>query len=111
LPLLFACCHAWSQSSAQTPEIVVTGGVDAIAFGGISSSDTASLLSGADVAQAGGVSGLPMIAITNLLDRLYASPLGGTWQSALYPPGFTGTTLRPLPGEGRSFDTGFSVKF
>jgi iron complex outermembrane recepter protein len=50
-------------------------------------------------------------AITNLLDRQYASPLGGTWQSALYPPGFAGATFRPLPAEGRSFDTGFSVKF
>jgi iron complex outermembrane receptor protein len=50
-------------------------------------------------------------AITNLLDRQYASPLGGTWQSALYPPGFAGATFRPLPAAGRSFDTGFSVKF
>ena len=50
-------------------------------------------------------------AITNLLDHRYASPLGGTWQSALYPPGFAGATFRPLPGQGRSFDTGFSVKF
>jgi hypothetical protein len=37
--------------------------------------------------------------------------LRGTWQSALYPPGFTGATFRPLPAEGRSFATGFSVKF
>jgi iron complex outermembrane receptor protein len=49
--------------------------------------------------------------ISNLLDRQYASPLGGTWQSALYPPGFTGATFRPLPAMGRSLDTGFSVKF
>jgi iron complex outermembrane recepter protein len=50
-------------------------------------------------------------AITNLLDRQYASPLGGTWQSALYPPGFAGAAFRPLPAAGRSLDTGFSVKF
>jgi iron complex outermembrane recepter protein len=50
-------------------------------------------------------------AITNLLDRQYTSPLGGTWQSALYPPGFAGATFRPLPAAGRSLDTGFSVKF
>jgi iron complex outermembrane receptor protein len=49
--------------------------------------------------------------ISNLLDRQYASPLGGTWQSALYPPGFAGNTFRPLPAMGRSFDTGFSVRF
>jgi len=50
-------------------------------------------------------------AITNLLDRRYANPLGGTWQSALYPPGFNGAAFRPLPAAGRSLDTGFSVKF
>jgi iron complex outermembrane recepter protein len=50
-------------------------------------------------------------AITNLLDRQYASPLGGTWQSALYPPGYARTTFRPLPGAGRSLDTGFTLKF
>jgi iron complex outermembrane receptor protein len=50
-------------------------------------------------------------AITNLLDRQYASPLGGTWQSALYPPGYAGATFRPLPAAGRSFDTGFTVNF
>jgi iron complex outermembrane recepter protein len=50
-------------------------------------------------------------AITNLLDRQYASPLGGTWQSALYPPGYAGGTFRPLPAAGRSFDTGLSIKF
>jgi iron complex outermembrane receptor protein len=50
-------------------------------------------------------------AITNLLDRQYANPLGGTWQSALYPPGYAGGTFRPLPAAGRSLDTGFSVKF
>jgi iron complex outermembrane receptor protein len=50
-------------------------------------------------------------AITNLFDRRYASPLGGTWQSALYPPGYAGATFRPLPAAGRSLDTGFSLKF
>jgi iron complex outermembrane receptor protein len=50
-------------------------------------------------------------AIANLLDRRFASPLGGTWQSAAYPPGFAGSTFRPLPAAGRSLDTGFSVKF
>jgi iron complex outermembrane receptor protein len=49
-------------------------------------------------------------AITNLLNRQYASPLGGTWQSAQYPPGYAGATFRPLPAAGRSLDTGFSVK-
>ena len=49
--------------------------------------------------------------IGNLLDRQYASPLGGTWQSALYPPGYGGATFRPLPAAGRSFDTGVSLKF
>jgi iron complex outermembrane recepter protein len=50
-------------------------------------------------------------AIGNLLDRQYASPSGGTWQSALYPPGYAGATFRPLPAAGRSFDTGVSLKF
>jgi iron complex outermembrane receptor protein len=50
-------------------------------------------------------------AITNLLDRQYANPLGGNWQSALYPPGYAGATFRPLPAAGRSFNTGFTVNF
>lgn len=50
-------------------------------------------------------------AITNLLDRQYENPLGGTWQSALYPPGYPGHTFRPLPAPGRSFDAGFTVRF
>ena len=50
-------------------------------------------------------------AITNVLDRQYDNPLGGTWQSTLYPPGYGGTTFRPLPATGRSLDTGVSVKF
>jgi iron complex outermembrane recepter protein len=61
LPLVIVCAHAWAQSSPQTPEIVVTGAIEAMAAGQISSSDTAALLSGVDAAQAGGVSGLPMI--------------------------------------------------
>jgi iron complex outermembrane recepter protein len=51
------------------------------------------------------------VAVTNLLDRQYDNPLGGTWQSALYAAGYMGSTFRPLPAAGRSFDTGFSVKF
>ena len=50
-------------------------------------------------------------AVGNLFARQYASPLGGTWQSAPYPPGYAGATFRPLPGAGRSFDTGVSLKF
>jgi iron complex outermembrane recepter protein len=50
-------------------------------------------------------------AVTNLFDRQYARPLGGTWQSALYPPGYSGATFRPLPAAGRSLDTGFTVNF
>jgi iron complex outermembrane receptor protein len=51
------------------------------------------------------------IAITNLLDRQYENPLGGTWQSALYPPGYQRATFRPLPAAGRSFNTGVTLKF
>jgi iron complex outermembrane receptor protein len=50
------------------------------------------------------------LAVMNLLDRQYASPLGGSWQSALYPPGTTGSFL-PLPSPGRSLDAAVSVKF
>jgi iron complex outermembrane recepter protein len=50
-------------------------------------------------------------AVTNLFDRQYENPLGGTWQSALYPPGYAGTTFRPLPAPGRSFDVGVTVRF
>jgi iron complex outermembrane receptor protein len=49
-------------------------------------------------------------AITNLLDRQYENPLGGTWQSDLYPPGYLGPSFRPLPAAGRSFNTGVTVK-
>jgi iron complex outermembrane receptor protein len=51
------------------------------------------------------------LAITNLFDRQYENPLGGTRQSDLYPPGYLGPTFRPLPAAGRSFDTGITVKF
>jgi iron complex outermembrane receptor protein len=51
------------------------------------------------------------VAVTNLLDRQYENPLGGTWQSALYPPGLAGTAFRPLPAQGRSFNTGVTVQF
>jgi iron complex outermembrane receptor protein len=50
-------------------------------------------------------------AITNLLDRGYENPLGGTWQSALYPPGYGAATFHPLPAPGRSFDIGVTMKF
>jgi iron complex outermembrane receptor protein len=49
-------------------------------------------------------------AITNLLGRQYENPLAGTWQSALYPPGYAGTTFHPLPAPGRSFDLGLTVR-
>jgi iron complex outermembrane recepter protein len=51
------------------------------------------------------------LAATNLLDRQYQNPLGGTWQSALYPPGFAGAAFRALPAPGRSLDAGVTVKF
>ena len=51
------------------------------------------------------------VAITNLLNRQYENPLGGTWQSDLYPPGYPGPSFRPLPAAGRSFDTGITVEF
>jgi iron complex outermembrane recepter protein len=51
------------------------------------------------------------LAATNLFNRDYASPLGGTWQSALYPPGYAGATFRPLPAPGRSIDAAISLRF
>jgi iron complex outermembrane recepter protein len=51
------------------------------------------------------------MAVINLLDRQYENPLGGTWQSALYPPGYMGATFRPLPAAGRSLDVGITVNF
>ncbi len=50
-------------------------------------------------------------AIANLLDRRYENPLGGTWQSALYPPAYAEANFRPLPAAGRSFDVGVTAKF
>jgi iron complex outermembrane recepter protein len=51
------------------------------------------------------------LTVTNLLDRQYENPLGGTWQSALYPQGVAGPTFRPLPAQGRSLDVGITAKF
>ena len=51
------------------------------------------------------------LAVTNLLDRQFENPLGGAWQSALYPRGYNGATFRPLPAQGRSVDAGITVKF
>ena len=51
------------------------------------------------------------LAIANLLDHQYDNPLGGTWQSALYPPGYSGTTFRALPAAGRSLNAGVTVTF
>jgi iron complex outermembrane recepter protein len=48
-------------------------------------------------------------AITNLFDRQYGDPLGGRWQSGLYPPSFSGS-IPALPGVGRSIDIGITVK-
>jgi iron complex outermembrane recepter protein len=50
-------------------------------------------------------------AVANLFDRQYEHPLGGTWQSALYPPGYAAATFRPLPAQGRSFDIGVTMTF
>lgn len=60
LLLLIACAPGRTRASTPTPEILVSA-EDALAGVWISSSDTASLLNGVDSAQAGGVSGLPMI--------------------------------------------------
>jgi hypothetical protein len=60
--LLFTTCSPGrAQSGKETPEILIVGRSDVLDAGQVSSSDTASLLSGVDSAQAGGVSGLPMI--------------------------------------------------
>jgi iron complex outermembrane receptor protein len=50
-------------------------------------------------------------AVINLLDRQYENPLGGSWQSALYRPGYSGATFRPLPAQGRSVDLGVTLRF
>jgi iron complex outermembrane recepter protein len=49
------------------------------------------------------------LGVLNLLNRQYDSPLGGTWQSALYPPGYMGT-FRPLPAAARSVDIGLTLR-
>src|ERR1700735_2348193 len=61
LLLIAGCSPGWAQAGTEAPEILVVGSPDALAAGQISTSDTASLLSGVDSAQGGGVSGLPMI--------------------------------------------------
>lgn len=50
------------------------------------------------------------LAVTNLLDRQYADPLAGRWQSGLYAPGFTGS-IPALPAMGRSVDVGLTLTF
>jgi hypothetical protein len=109
--LLFTMCSPGrAQSSTETPEILIVGRADVLVAGQVSSSDTASLLNGVDSAQAGGVSGLPMIHGLGD-DRIRILVDGVPVAAAPYPPGFAGSTFRPLPAAGRSFDTGFSVKF
>jgi iron complex outermembrane receptor protein len=48
-------------AASETPDILVAAEASTFNAGWISSSDTASLLNGIDTAQAGGISGLPMI--------------------------------------------------
>jgi hypothetical protein len=122
LALAIACCPCRAQSSLDQITIEAEAAADALASGWVSTGDTASLLSGIDFAAAGGVSSQPTIhglgddrvrdmAVINLLNRQYENPLGGTWQSALYAPGYMGATFRPLPSAGRSLDIGVTVKF
>src|SRR6202167_3069878 len=61
LLLVVACFPEWALASTETPDILVVGEMDVLAAGQVSSSDTASLLSGIDAAKAGGVSALPVI--------------------------------------------------
>ena len=61
LLLVIASFPGLTLAGTETPEIVVASEAEAFTTGQISSSDTASLLSGVDSAQAGGVSGLPLI--------------------------------------------------
>jgi iron complex outermembrane recepter protein len=61
LVLVTTSFFGWTRAGAETPQIVVASEAQAFTTGHISSSDTASLLSGVDTAPAGGVSGLPMI--------------------------------------------------
>jgi iron complex outermembrane receptor protein len=46
--------------------------------------------------------------ISNLLDKVYADPLGGVYLSGLQRQG---GALQPLPGYGRSFDAGLTLTF
>ncbi|NHZ83357.1 TonB-dependent receptor plug domain-containing protein [Massilia sp. CCM 8695] len=46
-------------------------------------------------------------AVSNLLDKAYAEPLGGVYLSGLRAAG----ALQPLPGHGRSVELGLSVGF
>jgi len=50
------------------------------------------------------------LAVTNLFNRQYENPLAGSWQSALYPPGYAGMTFQPLPAPGRSVDLGITFQ-
>jgi outer membrane receptor protein involved in Fe transport len=116
LLLFMACSPGWAQTGSDTPGIL--SGVDVVGAGQILPGVTpvrpppAPGYSLFDLRTAHQWRNLRLdFVITNLLDRQYASPLGGTWQSARYPPGFTGAAFRPLPAAGRSFDTAFSVIF
>jgi iron complex outermembrane receptor protein len=48
------------------------------------------------------------VGISNLLDKVYADPLGGVYLSGLQRQG---GALQPLPGYGRSFDVGLTLTF
>ena len=48
--------------------------------------------------------------VRNLFDRQYALPLGGA-NLAAYKASASATQIDPLPGQGRSFDIGMSVRF
>jgi iron complex outermembrane receptor protein len=61
LLLTVGWCPGWTHANTEPPELLVVSSVDLLAAEQLSSSDTASLLSGIDFAQAGGVSGLPVI--------------------------------------------------
>src|SRR5579863_6047180 len=61
LSLFTTCSSGRAEPSTETPEILIVGRADMLVAAQVSSSDTASLLSGVDSARAGGVSGLPII--------------------------------------------------
>jgi iron complex outermembrane receptor protein len=48
--------------------------------------------------------------VRNLFDRQYALPLGGA-NLAAYKASASATQIDPLPGQGRSFDIGISLRF